>query len=186
MIRGQILRRIRSQHLETARDFQATGHPAGLPSASANHSSIPREPIIFKFSSAETPERSPSPEPPPGKNFQLRVRCPHRRPIHGKSAIQFGRPFPSQTPKPQPNPSLTHTRLSNSTPSASSPLPGVTHSGGVPSVTWTKAASYSGAYPTDFLVDPQPAGTVKITGNEGKYIFPSGANNFAHLNVTGP
>lgn len=85
-------------------------------------------------------------------------------------------------------------------------LPGVDKAlDGTLSVTWTKAAiGYSGAYDADFVVetsdtltgwtpvtpptvvDPQPVGTVKITGNDVKYIFPSGTKKFARLKVSGP
>jgi alpha-galactosidase len=69
------------------------------------------------------------------------------------------------------------------------------------SVTWTKAATFSGVYPTDFVVETSasltgtwtpeslaPSGTVTITGNQVKYSFPSplGAKKFARLKVTGP
>jgi hypothetical protein len=81
------------------------------------------------------------------------------------------------------------------------PLPGVTNTGGTLSVTWTKAADYTGVYPTDFVVETSasltdgwvpetlaPAGTVTITGNDVTYTFPTplGARKFARLKVTGP
>jgi autotransporter-associated beta strand protein len=81
------------------------------------------------------------------------------------------------------------------------PLPGVTNTGGTLSVTWTKAAGYTGTYGTDFVVQtsstlsgiwtneilsPDPGFTVVITGNDVKYTFPAGTKNFARLKVTGP
>ena len=76
-------------------------------------------------------------------------------------------------------------------------LPGVTDNAGILSVTWTKAAGYTGTYSTDFVVETSStlAGTwttetlgvnVTITGNNVKYTFPSGTKNFARLKVTGP
>jgi hypothetical protein len=83
-------------------------------------------------------------------------------------------------------------------------LPPIDNTGGILNVIWTKANGYDGEYGTDFVVetsatlsgwapvtpptveDPQPAGTVKITGNDVKYIFPAGTKNFARLKVTGP
>ena len=79
-------------------------------------------------------------------------------------------------------------------------LPGVTNIGGTRSLTWTKAASYTGTYGTHFVVEtsstlsawtPAVLGTgadkVEITGNNVKYTFPSsGSKNFARLKVTGP
>jgi hypothetical protein len=76
-------------------------------------------------------------------------------------------------------------------------LPGVDNAAGVLSVTWTKAADYAGAYPTDFVVEtsdtltgtwtPQTlGGTVIITGRSVKFTFPAGIRNFARLKVTGP
>jgi autotransporter-associated beta strand protein len=80
------------------------------------------------------------------------------------------------------------------------PLPGVDNTGGTLSVTWTKAAGYTGAYNTDFVVETSstlsgawtPAvegaspGQVLITGNDVKYTFSAGTRNFARLKVTGP
>jgi autotransporter-associated beta strand protein len=81
------------------------------------------------------------------------------------------------------------------------PLPGVTNTGGTLSVTWTKAAGYTGTYGTDFVVQtsstlsgtwtneilsPDPGFSVVITGNDVKYTFPAGTKNFARLKVTGP
>ena len=81
------------------------------------------------------------------------------------------------------------------------PLPGVTNTAGTLSVTWTKAAGYTGTYGTDFVVEtsstlsgtwtneilsPDPGFTVVITGNDVKYTFPAGTKNFARLKVTGP
>jgi autotransporter-associated beta strand protein len=79
-------------------------------------------------------------------------------------------------------------------------LPGVDNTGGTLSVTWTKAAGYTGAYNTDYVVETSttltgpwtPAvegaspGQVLITGNDVKYTFPAGTKNFARLKVTGP
>ena len=78
-------------------------------------------------------------------------------------------------------------------------LPGVVNTGGVLSVTWTKAADFAGVYPTDFVVETSETltgtwvaetvgGTVTITGNQVKYTFPTplGAKKFARLKVTGP
>jgi autotransporter-associated beta strand protein len=80
-------------------------------------------------------------------------------------------------------------------------LPGVSNSGSTLSVTWTKAADYTGTYGTDFFVETSaslsggwapdalaPAGNVTITGNNVTYTFPSplGARKFARLKVTGP
>jgi fibronectin-binding autotransporter adhesin len=80
-------------------------------------------------------------------------------------------------------------------------LPTVANTLGTLSVTWTKAASYTGVYATDFVVEtsatlagPWAAETlgvnVTITGNNVKYTFPGGpaysGKNFARLKVTGP
>ena len=79
-------------------------------------------------------------------------------------------------------------------------LPGVTITDGVRSVTWTKAATYTGSYGTDFVVEtsetlagewiPVTEGTgadkVEIIGNNVTYTFPAGTKNFARLMVTGP
>ena len=76
-------------------------------------------------------------------------------------------------------------------------LPGVTNTAGTLSVTWTKAASYTGTYNTDFVVETSSTLTgvwttetlgvnVTITGNNVKYTFPAGTVNFARLKVTGP
>jgi fibronectin-binding autotransporter adhesin len=78
-------------------------------------------------------------------------------------------------------------------------LPSVTTVGGVRSITWTKAATYTGVYNTDFVVEtsdtlgagswttePSP-GTVTVSGNNVTYTFPAGpAIKFARLKVTGP
>jgi fibronectin type 3 domain-containing protein len=77
------------------------------------------------------------------------------------------------------------------------PLPGVDTTGGVFSVTWTKAATYAGSYGTDFWVETSATlappwtqetegGNVTITGNDVKFTFPAGSKNFARLRVTGP
>jgi fibronectin-binding autotransporter adhesin len=83
----------------------------------------------------------------------------------------------------------------------STALPGVdTDPGtGALSVTWTKAATYTGSYGADFVVETSAdltgtwnaeasPGTVTLSGNDVKYIFPSppGAKKFARLKVTGP
>jgi fibronectin-binding autotransporter adhesin len=78
------------------------------------------------------------------------------------------------------------------------PLPGVVNSGGTLTVTWAKAASYTGTYGTDFVVEtsatlaagswiPEASpGTVTITGNDVTYTFPNplGTKNFVRLKVT--
>jgi hypothetical protein len=82
------------------------------------------------------------------------------------------------------------------------PLPPVVNTGGVLSVTWTKAASYTGSYTTDFVVEtsdtltgwsaattnasPNVVDTVHINGNDVTYTFPTGTKKFARLKVTGP
>ena len=82
------------------------------------------------------------------------------------------------------------------------PVPGVVNTAGTLSITWTKAASYTGTYGTDFWVetsatlanpwtnqiaDPAPGFTVTFpSANEVKYTFPAGTTNFARLKVTGP
>ena len=79
-------------------------------------------------------------------------------------------------------------------------LPAVTNTAGTLSITWTKAAGYTGAYTTDFVVETSStllgawstaslgagANQVVITGNTVKYTFPAGTKNFARLRVTGP
>lgn len=78
------------------------------------------------------------------------------------------------------------------------PLPAVTNTGGILSITWTKAASYTGTYGTDFWVETSStlsgAWTTETSGvsvtfpsaTEVKYTFPAGTRNFARLKVTGP
>jgi autotransporter-associated beta strand protein len=79
------------------------------------------------------------------------------------------------------------------------PLPGVTHNGGVLSITWTKAGDYAGTYGNDFVVETSDSlggtwtpeaspGNVTISGNNVTYTFPSplGTKRFARLKVTGP
>jgi fibronectin type 3 domain-containing protein len=77
------------------------------------------------------------------------------------------------------------------------PLPGVVTTAGVRSVTWTKAASYSGVYGSDFWIETSATlappwtpetegGNVTITGDEVKFTFPAGTEYFARLKVTGP
>ncbi len=77
-------------------------------------------------------------------------------------------------------------------------LPGVTGSAGNLSVTWTKAATCSGTYGIDFVIQSSSTlaadswtnerlGTnVTITGNNVKYNFPAGTKNFARLVVGEP
>lgn len=80
-------------------------------------------------------------------------------------------------------------------------MPGVVNTAGTLSVTWTKAASYTGAFNTDFFVETSdtltgtwtsealaPSGTVTITGNDVKFTFPAplGSKKFARLRVIGP
>lgn len=80
-------------------------------------------------------------------------------------------------------------------------LPGVINTGGILSVTWSKAASYTGSYGSDFVVEtsdaltgtwltesvsPAAGATVTITGNDVKYTFPTGSRKFARLKVTIP
>jgi autotransporter-associated beta strand protein len=80
-------------------------------------------------------------------------------------------------------------------------LPTVNTVGGL-SVTFTKHATYTGSYTTDFTVetsatltgawatepaDPTPGFTVTFpSATEVKYTFPAGTKNFARLKVTGP
>lgn len=82
------------------------------------------------------------------------------------------------------------------------PLPSVVNNSGTLSVTWTKAAGYTGTYGTDFVVEtsatlsgvwtPQTASptagfTVTFpSATEVKFTFPAGTTNFARLKVTGP
>ena len=77
------------------------------------------------------------------------------------------------------------------------PLPGVTDAAGTLTVTWTKAATFTGTYGTNFVVETSPnlattwtpvtegvgADKVEITGNSVKYTFPAGTTNFARLKV---
>lgn len=80
------------------------------------------------------------------------------------------------------------------------PLPGVVTAGTSQSVTWTKAASYTGVYGTDFVVEtsttldanswsteilsPNPGSTVVISGNNVTFTFPAGpVKKFARLRV---
>jgi autotransporter-associated beta strand protein len=80
-------------------------------------------------------------------------------------------------------------------------LPTVVDTAGTLSVTWTKAASYTGAYNTDYVVETSATlagpwttetvgGNVAETGADVKYTFPGGpaytGKNFARLKVTGP
>jgi autotransporter-associated beta strand protein len=79
------------------------------------------------------------------------------------------------------------------------PLPGVTNTGGVLSITWTKAGDYAGTYGNHFVVETSDSlggtwsteaspGNVTISGNNVTYTFPSplGTKRFARLKVTGP
>ena len=77
------------------------------------------------------------------------------------------------------------------------PLPDVVEEAGNLSITWTRAADYTGSYGTDFRVETSSTlqdpwttealgTTVTITGNQVKYTFPTGTRNFARLVVTGP
>jgi len=78
-------------------------------------------------------------------------------------------------------------------------LPGVTTAGSVSSVTFTKAASYTGVYATDFVVETSTNlatgswttqalnTTVTVSGNNVTFTFPAGpTTTFARLRVTGP
>ncbi len=83
-------------------------------------------------------------------------------------------------------------------------LPGVTTTMGSLSVTWTKAASYTGTYGTDFFVEtsttleagswttevvsPNSGFTVVVSGNNVTFTFPAAgpAKKFARLKITGP
>jgi hypothetical protein len=79
-------------------------------------------------------------------------------------------------------------------------LPAVVNTAGVLSITWTKAADYTGLYGTHFHVEtsdtlagpwsaaPQPGANISITGNQITYTFsaPLGARKFVRLAVTGP
>ena len=83
-------------------------------------------------------------------------------------------------------------------------LPGVTTTMGSLSVTWTKAASYTGTYGTDFFVEtsttleagswttevvsPNSGFTVVVSANNVTFTFPAAgpAKKFARLKITGP
>ena len=78
-------------------------------------------------------------------------------------------------------------------------LPGVTNTGGILSVTWTKAGDYTGTYGNQFVVETSDSlggiwtdevspGNVTVSGNIVTYTFPSplGTKRFARLRVTGP
>ena len=79
-------------------------------------------------------------------------------------------------------------------------LPGVINTAGTRSVTWTKAASFTGTYGSNFVVETSATlvagswvsaaeGTgsdqVEISGNAVKYTFPAGTSKFARLKVLG-
>lgn len=75
-------------------------------------------------------------------------------------------------------------------------LPGVTESGGALGITWTKAATYTGSYGTDFAVQTSttlkpdswktetPGVNVILSGNDVRYNFPAGDRGFARLIVS--
>jgi autotransporter-associated beta strand protein len=77
-------------------------------------------------------------------------------------------------------------------------LPSIASAAGAHSITWHKAAAYSGIYGTHFTVEttdaltgawiPEPlAGNVTITGQQVRYTFPTGnARRFVRLRITGP
>ena len=77
-------------------------------------------------------------------------------------------------------------------------LPAIVTVGSVQSITFTYAASYTGVYGTDYVIETSaslaagswvvaPGGTVTFpTSNTVKYTFPAGVINFARLRVTGP
>ncbi|MBP7950308.1 MAG: autotransporter-associated beta strand repeat-containing protein [Verrucomicrobiales bacterium] len=78
-------------------------------------------------------------------------------------------------------------------------LPGVVNNAGTLSVTWTKAAGYTGTYGTHFTVqtsttlagpwtDEPGGGSVTLSGNDLTFTFPAAGppKKFARLNVTGP
>ena len=77
-------------------------------------------------------------------------------------------------------------------------LPGVTHTAGILSVTWTKGSGYAGIYSTDYAVETsatlnggwqvETLGGGHVTDAPGyvTYTFPAGTRNFARLKVTGP
>ena len=76
-------------------------------------------------------------------------------------------------------------------------LPGAIRTAGTLSITWTKAASYTGTYGTDFVVETSSTLTgvwatetlganVTITGSNVKFTFPAETKKFARLKVTGP
>ncbi len=92
----------------------------------------------------------------------------------------------------------------NSKTNGSTPLPGVSKTGSVLSVTWTKSTTYTGVYGTDFAVETSPTLTSAWTTEAAapavnatvtfpsastvKYTFPSpmATKRFARLKVTGP
>jgi len=77
-------------------------------------------------------------------------------------------------------------------------LPGVTHTAGTLSVTWTKGSGYAGIYSTDYAVETsatlngawqvETLGGGHVTDAPGyvTYTFPAGTRNFVRLKVTGP
>ena len=79
------------------------------------------------------------------------------------------------------------------------PLPAITTVGATRSITWVKAADYTGSYGTDFIVETSTTlatgswttetlgGTVTISGNNVTYTFPAGSEKkFARLGVVTP
>lgn len=78
-------------------------------------------------------------------------------------------------------------------------LPAIQQQGGVMSITWTKASTYTGTYASHFVVEtstnlqtpwtPVPLGpNVTINGNQLTYTFPQPylSRQFVHLRVSGP
>lgn len=77
------------------------------------------------------------------------------------------------------------------------PLPGVTNTNGSLSITWTKSATYTGIYGTNFWIETSDTltgtwsletegGNVTITGDNITYTFPASARRFARLRVVEP
>ena len=85
----------------------------------------------------------------------------------------------------------------NSNTTGTTPLPGVTNTGGTLSITWTKSATYPGTYGTNFWIESSDTltgtwttetvgGTVTVNGNNITYTFPASARRFVRLKVVGP